>query len=284
MRSKIRLHLQRMVANLFEGSFSSYMNSTRGIELDELRQYQPGDEFRAIDWKATTRTGALHVRLKLVDKRTNIFFLIDRSGSTKFGSASFTKEKIQSSIITTLVQSATETGNLVSFISFTDQVESYLPPQTGQKEGVRLAENIVSGKVKGRRTNIKCAFNFLNSKRFAPSLVFVLSDFFALCDYENSLKSLVRKHDVIPIIISDIREESFPKARGFVAVKDLETQGVKYLDLSQDLITNLQHIKLFNKLNLGYLTLKTDMDEEQWISALSDFFDKRVKRRSRIKR
>ncbi len=284
MRSKIRLHLQRMVANLFEGSFSSYMNSTRGIELDELRQYQPGDEFRAIDWKATTRTGALHVRLKLVDKRTNIFFLIDRSGSTKFGSASFTKEKIQSSIITTLVQSATETGNLVSFISFTDQVESYLPPQAGQKEGVRLAENIVNGKVKGRRTNIKCAFNFLNSKRFAPSLVFVLSDFFAPFDYENSLKSLVRKHDVIPIIISDIREESFPKTRGFVAVKDLETQGVKYLDLSQDLITNLQHIKLFNKLNLGYLTLKTDMDEEQWISALSDFFDKRVKRRSRIKR
>ena len=283
MRSKIRLHLQRMVANLFEGSFSSYMNSTRGIELDELRQYQPGDEFRAIDWKATTRTGNLHVRLKLVDKRANIFFLIDRSGSTKFGSACFTKEKIQSSIITTLVQSATETGNLVSFISFTDQVESYLPPQAGQKEGVRLAENIVNGKVKGRHTNIKCAFNFLNSKRFAPSLVFVLSDFFAPFDYENSLKSLVRKHDVIPIIISDIREESFPKARGFVAVKDLETQGVKYLDLSQDLITNLQHIKLFNKLNLGYLTLKTDMDEEQWISALSVFFDKRVRRRSRIK-
>ena len=284
MRSKIRLHLQRMVANLFEGSFSSYMNSTRGIELDELRQYQPGDEFRAIDWKATARTGALHVRLKLVDKRTNIFFLIDRSGSTKFGSASFTKEKIQSSIITTLVQSATETGNLVSFISFTDQVESYLPPQAGQKEGVRLAENIVNGKVKGRRTNIKCAFNFLNSKRFAPSLVFVLSDFFAPFDYENSLKSLVRKHDVIPIIISDIREESFPKARGFVAVKDLETQGVKYLDLSQDLIANLQHIKLFNKLNLGYLTLKTDMNEEQWISALSEYFDRRIRRRSRIKR
>jgi len=284
LRSKIRLHLQRMVANLFEGSFSSYMNSTRGIELDELRQYQPGDEFRAIDWKATARTGALHVRLKLVDKRTNIFFLIDRSDSTKFGSARFTKEKIQSSIITTLVQSATETGNLVSFISFTDKVESYIPPQAGQKEGIRLAENTVNGKVKGRRTNINCAFEFLNSKRFPPSLVFVLSDFFAPFDYESSLKSLVRKHDVIPIIISDIREESLPKARGFVAVKDLETQGVKYLDLSQDLIANLQHIKLFNKLNLGYLTLKTDMNEEQWISALSDYFDRRIRRRSRIKR
>ena len=284
MRSKIRLHLQRMVANLFEGSFSSYMNSTRGIELDELRQYQPGDEFRSIDWKATTRTGTLHVRLKLVDKRTNIFFLIDRSGSTKFGTARFTKEKIQSSIISTLVKSATETGNLVSFITFTDKVENYLSPHSGQKEGVRLAGNMMNDKVKSRLTNINCAFKFLNNMRFAPSLVFVLSDFFAPFDYESSLKSLVRKHDVIPIIISDLREESLPKARGFVAVKDLETQGVKCLDLSQDLIANLQHIKLFNKLNLGYLTLKTDLGEEQWISSLSDFFDKRIRRRSRVKR
>ena len=69
-----------------------------------------------------------------------------------------------------------------------------------------------------------------------------------------------------------------------MAVKDLETQGVKYLDLSKDLFINPQHIKLFNKLNLGYLTLKTDQNEEQWTSSLSDFFDKRIRRRSRIKR
>ena len=284
MRSKIRLYLQRMVANLFEGSFSSYVNSTRGIELDELRQYQPGDEFRSIDWKTTARTGSLHVRLKLVDKRTNIFFLIDRSGSKKFGSAQFTKEEIQSSIISLLVQSATETGNLVSFISFTDEIENYIRPHAGQKEGLRLAGNMMSGKIKGIRTNINCAFTFLNSMRFAPSLVFVLSDFFAPFDYESSLKSLVKKHDVIPIIISDIREEILPRARGFLAVKDLETQGVKYLDLSQDLFANPQCINLFNKLNLSYLTLKTDQNEEQWAGALSDFFDKRIRRRSRIKR
>ncbi len=273
-----------MVANLFEGSFSSYLNSTRGIELDELRQYQPGDEFRSIDWKATTRTGTLHVRLKLVDKRTNIFFLIDRSGSTKFGSAHFTKEEIQSSIISILVQSATETGNLVSFIAFTDEIENYIPPQAGQKEGIRLFENMMNDKTKGIRTNINCAFKFLNNMQFTPSLVFVLSDFFAPFDYENSLKSLVKKHDVIPIIISDIREEALPKTRGFVAVKDLETQGVKYLDLSQDLFADPQHINLFNKLNLDCLTLKTEQNEEQWTSALAGFFDKRIRRRSRIKR
>ncbi len=284
MRSKIRLHIQRLVANLFEGVFSSYLNSTRGIELDELRQYQPGDEFRAIDWKATTRTGVLHVRLKLVDRRTNIFFLIDRSGSKKFGSTNFAKEDIQSSVVSILVQSAAETGNPVSFITFTDRIEKFIPPQSGQKEIIRIAENIMYGRAKGVLTDINCAFEFLNNMRFTPSLVFVLSDFLAPFNYENSLRYLVKKHDVIPIIISDIREEVFPKARGFVAVRDLETHNVKYLDLSQGLITGLQHINLFNKLDLDHLTLMTDQREEQWTGALSDYFDRRMRKRSRVKK
>ncbi len=278
------MHIQRLVANLFEGVFSSYLNTARGVELDELRQYQPGDEFRAIDWKVTTRTGVLHVRLKLVDRRTNIFFLIDRSGSKKFGSTRFSKEDIQSSIISILVQSATETGNLVSFITFTDRIEKFIPPQPGQKEDVRIAENIRYDRTTGELTDLNCAFEFLNSMQLLPSLVFVLSDFLAPFNYENSLKSLVRKHDVIPIIISDVREKAFPGARGFVAIRDLETKHVKYLDLSKGLHTNLQHFNLFNKLNLDYLTLMTDKNEEQWTRALSDFFDKRIRKRSRIKK
>ena len=284
MRNKIRLHIQRLVANLFEGVFSSYLNTTRGIELDELRQYQPGDEFRSIDWKATTRTGILHVRLKLVDRRTNIFFLIDRSGSKRFGSTKFAKEDIQTSIISILVQAATESGNPVSFITFTDRIEKFVPPQSGQKEAVRITENIMYEGPNGVLTDINCAFQYLNRLQLTPSLVFVLSDFLAPYNYENSLKYLVRNHDVIPIIISDIREEALPKARGFVAVKDLETNGIKYLDLSKGLRANLQYTNIFNKLNLDYLTLMTDQDEEQWTGAISDFFDRRMRRRSRVKK
>ncbi|MFQ5964129.1 MAG: DUF58 domain-containing protein [Candidatus Scalinduaceae bacterium] len=284
MRSKIRLHIQRLVANLFEGVFSSYLKATRGIELDELRQYQPGDDFRSIDWKTTTRTGILHVRLRLVDRRTSVFFLIDKSESKKFGSSSYAKEDIQTSIVSILVQSATETGNQVGFIIFTDRIEMFIPPQVGQKETFRIVENIKYAKTKGVLTDMNCAFEFLNSMQLTPSLVFVLSDFLAPFNYEKSLESLAKKHDVIPIIISDIREEALPKARGFVTVKDLETHDVTYLDLSKGLVRDLQHFNLFNKLNLDYLTLRTDQDEEQWIRNLSNFFDKRIKRRSRTKR
>ena len=226
----------------------------------------------------------MHVRLKLVDKRTNIFFLIDKSGSKKFGSSSFTKEDIQSSIVSILVQAATETGNPVSFVTFTDRIEKYISPQPGQRESIRITENVLGDKTKGILTDINCAFGFLNNMKFAPSLVFVLSDFLAPFNYESSLKYLVKKHDVIPIIISDLREESFPRARGFVAVRDLETRNIKYLDLSKGPHTKLQYLNLFNKLNLDYLTLMTDQNEEQWAMALSDFFDKRMRRRSRIKK
>lgn len=269
---------------MFEGAFSSYLRTTRGIELDELRQYQPGDEFRSIDWKATTRTGVLHVRLKLVDRRTCVYFLIDKSGSKKFGSSYFTKEDIQTAIVSILAQSATETGNQVSFITFTDRIERSVPPISGQKESNKIVNSFKYDKTMGVRTDIKCALDFLNSMRLTPSLVFVLSDFLAPFNYDRSLKSLAAKHDVIPIVISDIREDAFPKARGFVAVKDLETSNLMYLDLSEGLGPETQNIRLFHKLNLDYITLRTDQDEEQWTRSLSDFFDKRVRKRSRVKK
>ena len=284
MRSRIRFHMQRLVSNLFEGVFSSYIKTTRGVELDELRAYQPGDEFRSIDWKATTRTGVLHVRLKLMDRRTCVFFLIDRSGSKKFGSSCFAKEDIQTAVISLLVQSATETGNQVSFVTFTDRIERFVPPQSGQKENIRIVERLKNEKTRGVHTDLNCVFEFLNTLQTTPSLVFVLSDFMAPYNYTRSLKTLVQKHDVVPVIISDIREETIPKARGFLAIRDLETERMMHLDLTKGLVTDLPYAALFRKLNLEYLTLRTDQDEEQWVKLLFDLFDKKIRRRSRLKR
>ena len=284
MKSRIRFHMQRLVSNLFEGVFSSYIKTTRGVELDELRAYHPGDEFRSIDWKATTRTGILHVRLKLMDRRTCVFFLIDRSGSKKFGSSYFAKEDIQTAIVSLLVQSATETGNQVSFVTFTDRIERFVPPQSGQKENIRIVESLKNDKVRGVHTDLNCVFEFLNTLQITPSLVFVLSDFMAPYNYTRSLKNLSQKHDVVPVIISDIREETIPKVRGFVAVRDLETERIMHLDLTKGLVSDLQYAALFRKLNLEYLTLRTDQDEEQWVRLFFDFFDKKIRRRSRLKR
>ena len=131
MKKRIRLSLQRLIGNLFGGVFSSYLNAPHGLELDELRQYQPGDDARSVDWKATVKTGKLHVRLKLVDKRVTIVFLVDKSLSEKFGSYVNTKEDVQSDVLTMLVHAASETGNEIGFITFTDRIENYSKPGAG---------------------------------------------------------------------------------------------------------------------------------------------------------
>jgi len=284
MRKRIRLYLQRLIGNLFEGVFSSYLNAPHGLELDELRQYQPGDDIRSVDWKATAKTGKLHVRMKLVDKRVTILFLVDKSRSEKFGSFTNTKEDIQSEILSILVSAASETGNEIGFIAFTDRVENYIPPKAGEKEALKNIKNILNKMTSGHRTDLNCAFSFLIEKATLPSLVFILSDFLAPYNYEQSLKTLFYLHEVIPVVISDRREIKLPDARGFLTVQDIETGTVKSLDISTALEPSLAYPALFRKLNIDHLALSTGEDEEAWIKKISEFFDRRIRRGGRRRR
>src|SRR3989337_4266929 len=143
MKKRIRLYLQRLIGNLFDGTFSSYLNAPHGLELDELRQYQPGDDIRSVDWKTTAKTGRLHVRMKLVDKRVTIVFLVDKSRSEKFGSFINTKEDVQASILSLIVHAASETGNEIGFITFTDRIENYIQPKAGAKETLKNKKKIL---------------------------------------------------------------------------------------------------------------------------------------------
>jgi len=284
MKRKIRLYLQRLIGNLFEGIFSSYLTAPHGLEFDELRQYQPGDDIRGIDWKATAKTGKLHVRLKLVDKRVTIVFLVDKSRSEKFGSFVNTKEDIQSVILSLLVHAASETGNEIGFITFTDRIENYIQPKAGEKEALKNIKNILHEKPSSNYTDLNNAFKFLIEKISFPALVFILSDFLAPYNYEQSLKTLSYLHEVIPIIISDRMEINLPAARGFLTVRDIETDTVKSLDISVALKESLPYLPLFRKLNIDHLALSTEENEEIWIKKISEFFDRRIRRGGRRRR
>ncbi|MEK7852311.1 MAG: DUF58 domain-containing protein, partial [Planctomycetota bacterium] len=155
MKKRIRLSLQRLIGNLFGGVFPSYLNAPHGLELDELRQYQPGDDARSIDWKATAKTGRLHARLKLVDKRVAIVFLVDRSLSEKFGSFVTTKEDVQTSVITLLVHAVSETGNEIGFVTFTDRIENYSKPGAGEKEALTRLRHILRKTPSGKGTDLR---------------------------------------------------------------------------------------------------------------------------------
>lgn len=284
MRRRIKLSLQRLIGNLFEGVFSSYVNALHGLELDELRQYQPGDDCKSIDWKATVKTGKLHVRMKLVDKRVTIVFLVDKSRSEKFGSFINTKEDVQSCVLSILVHAASETGNEIGFLTFTDRVEDYIQPKAGEKEALITVKNILRETPASTRTNLNIAFKFLHEKISSPALLFILSDFLAPYNYEHSLKTLSYLHEVIPIVISDRMESSLPDARGFLSVQDIETGTTKSLDISTALGESLPYLTLFKKLNIDHLTLSTDENEETWIKKISEFFDRRIRRGGRRRR
>lgn len=284
MKRRIKLSLQRLIGNLFEGVFSSYVNALHGLELDELRQYQPGDDCKSIDWKATVKTGKLHVRMKLVDKRVTIVFLVDKSRSEKFGSFLNTKEEVQSSILSILVHAASETGNEIGFITFTDRVENYIQPKAGEKEALINVKNILRETPASTCTDLNSAFKFLHEKISPPALVFILSDFLAPYNYEQSLKMLSYLHELIPIVISDRTESSLPDARGFLAVQDIETGTIKSLDISTALRESLPYLTLFRKLNIDHLALSTEENEEMWIKKISEFFDRRIRRGGRRRR
>ena len=284
MKRRIRIYLQRLIGNFFDGTFSSYLNAAHGLELDELRQYQPGDDIRSVDWKATVKTGKLHVRMKLVDKRITIIFLIDRSKSEKFGSFLNTKEDIQSSVLSILVNAASETGNEIGFVAFTDKIENYIQPRPGEKEALKNIKNILTGTPASNGTDLNIAFKFLNEKIPATAMVFILSDFLAPYNYEQSLKTLSYLHEVIPVVISDRMETNLPYAPGFLTVQDIETGTIKSLDISAALKNTSPHLGLFRRLNVDYLALFNDEDEEIWIKKISEFFDRRIRRGGRRRR
>ncbi len=284
MKKRIKLSLQRLIGNLFEGTFSSYLNAPHGLELDELRQYQPGDDCRSIDWKATLKTGKLHVRMKLVDKRVTIIFLVDKSRSEKFGSFLYTKEDIQAGILSILVYAASETGNEIGFVTFTDRVENYIQPKAGEKEALIQLKKIFHETPSRKRTDLHCAFTFVQEKIQQPALVFILSDFLAPYNYEQSLKTLSYLHEVVPIIISDRMEATVPYAKGFLTVQDIETGVMKSLDISTALEESLPYLALLRKLNIDHLAISTDEDEEMWVKKISEFFDRRIRRGGRRRR
>ncbi len=277
-RKKIRLHLRRLVNSLFEGVFPSSVRASRGLELEEIREYQAGDDLRSIDWKTSLRTKRLHVRVRLPDRRTPVIFLIDKSGSKKFGSGAV-KEDVLFEVLELLVTAVGETGNPIGFITFTDRVERYIPPKLGQRPSFKVMETLKTEPSGSPLTDLDSAFSYLNGLNLPPSLVFILSDFLAEENYESSLTALSKRHETIPILIRDEREVTIPPFRGFLAVRDLESRELAFLDLTSPLQRDLFPVELFLRLGLDYLTIGTHEGVETQAEKLSNFFEHRARRR-----
>jgi len=226
---RIQIRSSHRVDELLAGSWNSAFKG-RGIEFEEVRPYQPGDDVRTIDWNVTARSDQPFVKLFREEREMSVVLLVDLSRSVEFGTRSQTKRELIAEIGATLAMSATKNNDKVGVTLFTDDVEKAIPPRKGSRHILRIIRELLYCAPVGTGTDIGNAIEHLNRTCKRRNVVFLISDFFD-SGFESVLKVARRRHDIIPIVVSDPLEQELPNA-GLIRLRDSETGSVISIDTS----------------------------------------------------
>ena len=226
---RIEISTNRLVNNIFAGEYESAFKG-KGMEFDEVREYQHGDEVRTIDWNVTAKMGHPFVKKFVEERELIIMLLVDVSGSTEFGTHQQKKSEIIAEISALLAFAAIKNNDKVGLICFTDQVELFIPPRKGKKHVLRLIRDILYFESKRTATDLKTVLSFLERIQKRKSVVFLISDF-RDDDYEKPLQRINPRHDLIAIVVADRRETEFPDV-GLIELEDTETGDIILFDSS----------------------------------------------------
>ncbi|MAG85516.1 DUF58 domain-containing protein [Candidatus Poribacteria bacterium] len=226
---RIEISTNRLVTNIFAGEYESAFKG-RGMEFDEVREYQHGDEVRTIDWNVTAKMGHPFVKKFVEERELIMILLVDVSGSTEFGTYQQKKSDIIAEISALLAFAAIRNNDKVGLICFTDQVELFIPPRKGKKHVLRLIRDILYCEPKRVTTDLGEALSFLERIQKRKSVVFLISDF-RDNNYEKPLKRINPRHDLVAISVADRRETEFPDV-GLIELEDTETGEIILFDSS----------------------------------------------------
>ena len=279
---RIEISTNRLVNNIFAGEYESAFKG-KGMEFDEVREYQHGDEVRTIDWNVTAKMGHPFVKKFVEERELIIMLLVDVSGSTEFGTHQQKKSEIIAEISALLAFAAIKNNDKVGLICFTDQVELFIPPRKGKKHVLRLIRDILHFESKRTATDLKTVLSFLERIQKRKSVVFLISDF-RDDDYEKPLQRINPRHDLIAIVVADRRETEFPDV-GLIELEDTETGDIILFDSSSaktrqyyqeknlDEITKRQ--KFFLKNKIDNIAIHAD---QSYTQSLIHFFQYRHKK------
>ena len=217
---KIEIKTKRLSDHIFGGEYQSTFKG-RGMAFSEVRQYQFGDDVRAIDWNVTARYNDTFIKEFEEERELTMMLIIDISGSNFFGSDSLFKNEYVTELAATLAFSATKNNDKVGLILFTDNVELYIPPKKGKSHVLRIIRELLEFKSESKKTDINIPLKFVSNILKNRSIAFIISDFISK-DYSNSLKIFSSKHDVTGIRIYDKTEEIIPNL-GVIDITDNET-------------------------------------------------------------
>jgi len=278
----LEIRTRGLVETAFAGDYHSVFKG-RGMNFEDVREYQPGDEIRTIDWNVTARMGNAFVKKFTEERELTVMLIVDVSASGNFGSKTQSKRELAAEVACLLAFSAIRNNDKVGLLLFTDRVELFIPPKKGRSHTLRIIREILFFEPVGRLTDPALALDYLNKVVTRRAVVFFVSDFQAP-DFSQALAVTGRRHDFIALRIEDEREKVFPNI-GIITLEDAETGEQIEINTANRLTrtrlnetverheSELLHVLRRN--NVDSITLRTG---EDYLPPLRAFFKQRERR------
>lgn len=279
----LEITTRHLVTEVFSGEYSSAFKG-RGIEFAEVREYQPGDDIRSIDWNVTARTGRPFVKRFSEERELTILLCVDLSASGDFGTGQKTKQQLAAEVSSVIAFAATRNNDRVGLLIFTDRIELYVPPAKGSRHALRLIRELLAFSPKGRGTDFRVAADHISHVLKRRAVVFIASDFLAP-DPVGPWRVVASKHDAVALHVSDPREHEMPSV-GLVNVQDPETGDTRTIDTSSATVRRDYHlaaVRAYDQLTFDIRAMGMDFVQlatwRPYIHDLIEFFRIRERRR-----
>ncbi len=264
------------------GTYRSVFRGS-GLDFEEVREYEPGDDIRSIDWNVTARMNTPYIKKYREERELNIYIAVDVSSSAWFGTGSVSKRELASDVAALLAVTALHNNDRVGLVLFADGVREFIPPEQGRHHLLHVIRQLLFAEPRRSRTEIASVADYLANVTKKRNVVFVISDFLDV-DFEAPLRALGHKHDVIALILNDPREVELPSV-GLVALEDAESGRVGYVDTSNPAVRErfaqtarerrAQRLRTFSRMGVDRIDLSTD---RPYVPALLALFNARSRR------
>jgi uncharacterized protein (DUF58 family) len=277
---KIEIKTRGLSNQLFSGEYHSAFKG-RGMTFSEVREYQPGDDIRSIDWNVTARFNNTYVKVFEEEREMTVMLLVDVSASGEFGTQKQLKQDLITELCAVLAFSAIQNNDKIGVIFFSDKIEKFIPPKKGKSHILRIIRDLIEFEPAHKKTDIKLALKYLTNVIKKRSIAFLISDFMD-SGFIDALKIANKKHDLVALRIYDKREQELPNV-GLIKVKDAETGNIQWVDTSDKNVR--LHYAVESKKHEAYLKdlfIRSGVDStnintsEPYIQPLMNLFKRRA--------
>lgn len=265
---RLEIKTRALTNNIFAGEYHSAFKG-RGMSFAEVREYQPGDDVRDIDWNVTARMNKPYIKVFEEERELTLMLIVDLSASQRFGTQNRTQRELTAEIAATLAFSALQNNDKVGVIFFTDRIEKFIPPQKGRKHILYIIRELLNFEPEGKRTDVGIAMEYLMRIITKRSIAFVISDFLDTHDFSKPLLIAARKHDLIALKVYDEHMAALSNV-GLLKIVDAETGHEQYVDTSSKSVRMQQQQwwkhetekldSLFRKNGVDYTNIATNSD------------------------